>query len=233
MMFLQPWAAWFLAGVPVIVLLYMLKVKRRPRTVSTLIFWQRVLEENRRRALFQRLRNLLSLLLHLLIFLLILAALAKPVFDRLVQSGSSTVVVLDTRARMQAEEDDGQTRFKRARDFAAALLREAAAGHEVALIAAGAAPAVRAPFSSDEQRLRQMLDQVAPTDASGDLEPAVRLAHDLLAARSGARRVVVITAGDGLALGNPDAAAGAASVEMIPVGTARDNVAITRFATRP
>ena len=233
MMFLQPWAAWFLAGVPVIVLLYMLKVKRRPRTVSTLIFWQRVLEENRRRALFQRLRNLLSLLLHLLIFLLILGALAKPVFDRLVPSGSSTVVVLDTRARMQAEEADGQTRFKLARDLAATLLREAATGHEVALIETGAAPRVRAPFSSDEQRLRQTLDQVAPTDASGDLEPAVRLAHDLLAARSGARRVVVITAGDGLALKNPEAAAGAASVEMIAVGTPRDNVAITRFATRP
>src|SRR4029453_1533922 len=112
MMFLQPWAAWFLAGVPVIVLLYLLKVKRRPSTVSTLIFWQRVLEENRRRALFQRLRNLLSLLLHLLIFFLILGALAKPTFDRLVRTGSWLAIVLDTRARMQALEDGGKTRFE-------------------------------------------------------------------------------------------------------------------------
>ena len=67
MTFLTPWAAWFLAGIPVIVLLYLLKLKRRPVAVSTLMFWQRVMQESRRRALFQRLRNLFSLLLHLLI----------------------------------------------------------------------------------------------------------------------------------------------------------------------
>src|SRR4030095_762103 len=124
MTFLSPWAAWFLAGVPIIVLLYLLKLKRRPLTVSTLMFWQRVLQQSRRRALFQRLRNLLSLLLHLLIFLLILGALAKPVLDRLIRAGSSTVLIFDTRARMQAFEG-GQTRFERARKLAEPYLRQA------------------------------------------------------------------------------------------------------------
>ena len=64
------------ASRPVIVLLYLLKLKRRPVPVSTLMFWQRVLQESRRRAFFQRLRQLFSLLLHLLIFALILGALA-------------------------------------------------------------------------------------------------------------------------------------------------------------
>jgi len=72
MSFLLPWAFGFLAVIPAIVALYLLKIRRRPATVSTLLFWRRVLEENRRRALFQRLRNFLSLLLFLLIFLLIL-----------------------------------------------------------------------------------------------------------------------------------------------------------------
>src|SRR5262245_28896890 len=114
MTWLQPWAAWFLAGLPLIVLLYLLKVRRRPATVSTLIFWQRVLEEHRRRALFQKLRHVLSLLLHLLIFALIVAALARPTFDRLVQNGSSTVIILDVRARMQASASDGETSFAQA-----------------------------------------------------------------------------------------------------------------------
>src|SRR5207244_1690736 len=60
--FLQPFAFWFAAIAPVIVLLYLLKVKRRPAVVSTLMFWLRVATETRRRALFQRLRQLLSLL---------------------------------------------------------------------------------------------------------------------------------------------------------------------------
>src|SRR5258708_36200548 len=102
MTFLNAWAAGFAALAPVIVLLYLLKLKRRPMPVSTLIFWQRVLQESRRRALFQRLRQFLSLLLHLLIFALILGALLRPAFDRLVREGGSTVLILDTRDRMQA-----------------------------------------------------------------------------------------------------------------------------------
>src|SRR6187455_3739687 len=102
MSFLAPWATWFLAGVPVIVLLYLLKLKRRPIMVSTLLFWERVMQENRRRALFQKLRHLLSLLLHLLIFLLIVAALSKPMFRDNTHEAASTVLLIDTRARMQA-----------------------------------------------------------------------------------------------------------------------------------
>ena len=60
-----------------IVLLYFLRLKRRPLTVSTLMFWQRAMQESGRRAFFQKFRHLLSLLLHVLIFLLLLGALAR------------------------------------------------------------------------------------------------------------------------------------------------------------
>ena len=113
MTFLNLWAAGFAALAPVIVLLYLLKLKRRPLPVSTLMFWQRVLQESRRRAFFQKLRQLFSLLLHLLIFALILGALMRPVFDRFAREGGSTVLILDTRARMQAAESDGSPRFAR------------------------------------------------------------------------------------------------------------------------
>src|SRR5438093_2060262 len=136
MTILNPLAFSFLAIVPVIVLLYLLKVKRRPVHVSTLMFWQRVLRETRRRALFQKLRQLLSLLLHLLIFLLILFALAKPEFDRFVKAGSSTVLVLDTRARMQAVEPDGESRFAKAKRLLTAYARRAGAQNQMTLLAA-------------------------------------------------------------------------------------------------
>lgn len=222
MMFFSPWAAWFLAGIPVIVLLYLLKLKRRPVAVSTLMFWQRVMQESRRRALFQRLRNLFSLLLHLLIFMLIVGALAKPAFDQLVRAGSSLVIVIDTRARMQAVEDDGRTRFERARESAARLVRETGAGREIAIIAAGPAPVVAAPFTSDEKLLRETIQALTPTDAAGDLHAAEQLAADLLASRQGGRRTVVLTD-----------RADAAQPDFVSVATPRDNVAITRFATRP
>jgi hypothetical protein len=154
MTFLAPWAMWFLAGIPVIVLLYLLKLKRRPVAVSTLMFWQRALQESRHRALFQRLRNLFSLLLHLLIFLLIIGALARPVFDRLVRAGASTVLIIDTRARMQAVDESGASRIARARQLAASYARDAGGDRQFAVLSAGAAAEVKVPFSRRRESAR-------------------------------------------------------------------------------
>ncbi len=227
MTFLAPWAAWFAAGLPVIVLLYLLKLKRRPLTVSTLVFWQRVLQESRRRALFQRLRNLLSLLLHLLIFLLILCALAKPTFDHFVATGSSTVIVLDTRARMQALDPDGVSRFEKARLLAARYLRDASTSHQLAILTTGSSPAVSSPFTGDEKALRESLTRVSVSDLAGEIEPAIHLAEQLLASRNGEAQIVVISP-SGCKIQN-------SKFKILPVsvGSPRDNVAITRFATRP
>ena len=227
MTFLAPWAAWFAAGVPVIVLLYLLKLKRRPLTVSTLLFWERVMQENRQRALFQKLRNLFSLLLHLVIFLLIVAALAKPVFDRQVREGASVVLVVDVRARMQAVEGGG-TRFARALGEARRFVGEADQGRQMAVLSAGASPNVVVPFTGDERALLHGLDSLAVTDATGDLNAALALADSLLASRKGDSRVVVLTDS-----ARDESQTSKSQITFIPCGSAHDNIAITRFATRP
>ena len=229
MTFLAPWASWFLAGVPVIVLLYLLKVKRRPITVSTLLFWQRVMQENRQRALFQKLRNLFSLLLHLLIFLLIAAALAKPALDRLMRDGASVVLIVDTRARMQAVENGTQTRFDRALAEARKYVREAGPGRQLALLSAGATPNVIVPFTTDDRALLTGLESLAVTDATGDLNTSLALADSLLASRKGDAKIVVLTDTERATQHSTLNS----QLSVIPCGTARDNVAITRFATRP
>lgn len=228
MTWLQPWAAWFLAGLPLIVLLYLLKVRRRAVTVSTLMFWQRVVQEHRRRALFQRLRSFFSLLLHLLIFALIVAALARPTFDRFVREGASTVVVLDVRARMQAVEADGETRFAKAVRGALAAVRDASPGRQFALLTAGPQAAVLSPFSGNERALRTLVEKLEPTDAGGSLAPALELAESLLATREGARQVVLFTDRE-----LPDLAEKHPLLVVRAVGSSRENSGITRFAARP
>jgi hypothetical protein len=224
MSLLNPWAFSFLAIVPVIVLLYLLKIKRLPATVSTLMFWQRVVAENRRRSLFQKLRHLLSLLLHLLIFLLILFALARPEFARFLRGGSSTVLILDTRARMQAIERDGTTRFDKAKKLLAGYARHASSRNQMTLLTASSTADVAVPFTPDERTLQQGIAKLEPTDAGGDLDAAIHLAEQLLASRSGAKNIVVFT---------DRPVATKSKVEWMSVGGKLDNVAITRFAARP
>ena len=210
MTFLQPFAVWFLAGVPVIVLLYFLRLKRRTSTVSTHLFWQRVLQESSQRAFFHRLRHLLSLLLHLLIFLLLIAALARPVLDRLVGEGTSTVLILDSRARTNATAPDGRSRFAKAVEQARNYARQASGQRQFALLTLDATASVAVPFSADEKPLLDALEKLQPTSATGDLADAQRLADALLASRKGERRTVLLSAQDG----------------------ALDNLAITRLAAR-
>lgn len=218
MTFLHPWALGFGAIAPAIVLLYLLKVRRRPLTVSTLHFWQRALQENRRRALFQRLRRLWSLLLHLLIFALVLLALAQPGWEKALRAGSSLVLVLDARARMQAIEPDGETRFARALRQAQEYARQAGPARQMAIITAGAEPAVAVPFTGDAKALRDGLAPLRASARGGELESAVRLGRELLASRIGERRLIVLTDRPG-----PD---------QTSVATAQNNLAIVQFAAR-
>ena len=233
MTLLNPLALVFAALVPLIVVLYLLKLRRQPAQVSTLMFWQRVTADNRRRALFQRLRQILSLLLHLFIFALLLFALARPELRafRGSETGLSTLVVLDARARMQAR-DGGGTRLDEARGIAASYLRRASVRQPVGLLVVDAAPHVAAGLTDDEKSLLAALDAARSTDAGGRLEDAVTLAGQLLAARPGAHRIVLVTDHA------PDLVSGLVPGELETrlvgdAGSPQENVGLTRLAARP
>ena len=236
MTLLNPLALAFAALVPLIVALYLLKLRRQPARVSTLMFWQRVTADNRRRALFQRLRQVLSLLLHLLIFGLLLFALARPELRafRGAEAGLSTVVIVDARARMQAREPGGGTRFDRLRRAAAGYLRRASPRQPVTLLAEdGPAPRVVVGTTGDNRALLDGLDTLRPTDAGGRIEDAVALADTLLAGHPGGRRIVLLTDH------RPEfpaalAHSGAVETPLIDedANPPRENVGITRLAAR-
>ncbi|OAI42373.1 hypothetical protein AYO41_01005 [Verrucomicrobia bacterium SCGC AG-212-E04] len=229
MTLLNPAAFIFAALVPIVVLLYLLKIRRRDVVVSTLRFWQQLATDNRRRNFWQKLRRPLSLLLQLLLLALVLFALARPELGAFsLGGGSSTIVVLDARARMQAREANGDARFAEARTVAAGFLRRASPSHQVALLVAGARPRIAVPLSSDDAPLLAALQDLAPDDAAGSLEEALALSRELLSSRPAPRRVVVIT--DESAPPRPDSAS--ATIEWIAVGAPRENVGITRLATR-
>ncbi len=230
MSFLNPIGWAFLCLAPALVVLYLRRTRRRAATVSTLLFWQRALGENPRRAWLGKLRQWLSLVLHLLVLLLMILALARPRFGETAAAPQSAVIVLDARARMQAVEPGGETRFAQALKLAHRAAAEARDGSEIAVLTAGAAPQAVSPFSSDPSALAKKLDALAPSDAHGDLAPALALAQELLATRpggSGAHRVLVFT--DRRLPDSPELQ----GVQAVAVGSARENVAITRFAARP
>ena len=130
---LTPLAGAILAGVvvPPLLALWFLKLRRRPRVVSSTLLWTRSLADLRANAPFQRLRPSVLLFLQLLLIGLIAVAIAQPESDGLVDAGGRYVLLIDRSASMNASEGEraeDRTRLDIAKDAAIARVPELLGG---------------------------------------------------------------------------------------------------------
>ena len=82
MSLLAPLGLLGLVTLPVIVAFYMLRLRREERTVSSTFLWQHLVRDVEANAPWQRLRRSLLLLIQLLLALLLVAVVARPVWER-------------------------------------------------------------------------------------------------------------------------------------------------------
>src|SRR2546425_5313086 len=176
MSFLSPFAlALFALAVP-LVLLYFLKVRRRERTVSSLLLWPGSLRDREASTFFQRLYRDPLLILQLLALLALCVALARPVATVMGQGSRKVVVVLDSSASMQAR-DVTPSRFEMARAAALSLVRGLGEGAEVMVIEPGVQPKVLAALGRDRDRAMSAIRSAEARDLPTRLSEAVRTAR--------------------------------------------------------
>ena len=104
MSLLAPWA--LLVGLlgPVIVAMYLLKLRREERTVSSTFLWQRMVRDVEANAPWQKLRRNILLLLQLLALLALMFALARPFLRTTGISGRNLILIVDRSASLDATE---------------------------------------------------------------------------------------------------------------------------------
>ena len=185
---------WFLPLAGIVVLLYLLKMKRRDVRVPATFLWPSRVDEVRANALFQKLRPSWLLFLQLLALSLAVLAVAKPQSQQRGLTGDVTVLVLDVSAGMSAT-DVRPSRLDEARKVAREAIQSAKASDRIALIEAGPTPRVVFALGNDPARQLLALDQVTPTDAESDVGEALRLAAALVGSIDGAR-IVLLSDGD-------------------------------------
>jgi len=226
-----------LAALPII-LLYLLKMKRQERVISSTLLWRQTIKDLEANVPFQKLRANLLLILQILILALLVFALMRPTLPSSYRLSDRSVLVMDTSASMLAADQDEGSRFERARKLARHLIDSLERGQRMMILARGRM--VTDGFVQDKSRLRKALDGLSPSEAESDCGPALQLAYSTLTAAgtegpgaapapaAGGRpqgRIYLISDGAGLSLPTDLEDIGD-YLTYYTVGTTRDNVGI-------
>jgi len=183
--FLTPLPAIITAAVavPAVLLLYFLKLRRRPVRVGSTMLWQQAAEDLQANVPFRMLRPSVLLFVQLVILALLLLALARPAIDVAGDMPGRVFVLVDRSASMRATDmPEGRTRFAEAVRLATRAVERTTAGggrSEITLIAFAAEPQIIAGPTRSRNDLLRALKQLAPNDQPGDLAAALRLVQAL------------------------------------------------------
>jgi hypothetical protein len=214
---------------PLIVAMYLLKLRREERQVSSTFLWRRMVRDVEANAPWQRLRRNWLLLLQLLLLLLLLLALARPFFFTTGIAGRNLTIIVDRSASMGAT-DAARTRLDAARRQAAQLVSQLPDGGRVTVIAAGGQMEVLAASTTDRRQANQAIDAIQlRTGGGSDLAQALALAA-ALSSREPDSEVAIIS--DGNVAVPPDLSV-PATVRYFPVGERDANLALSAVALQP
>lgn len=184
MTLLAPWQALTAAAIafPLVVLFYMLKLRRRPARVSTAMFWVSAAKDLEANVPFRWLKPSWLLFLQLLAVALLVLALGRPAIPTQVPLAQRLVIIMDRTASTSASNSDQPSVFEQLRqgvlDRIDSLNRQGFDG-QATLLLLDAAPAIAAGPTADLQELRAAVLSVPATDQPGDLAAALRLAQTI------------------------------------------------------
>src|SRR5690554_694321 len=193
MNFLAPAAFALSLLLPLIVALYLLKLRRTEREVSSTYLWRKMVRDMEANAPWQRLRRNLLLILQLLFLLVLIFALARPF--TLVQGvgGEALILILDTSASMSAT-DVAPNRLEAAKQRARQLVDDMLDDARITVISAGTEAQVRVASTQDRRQAHLAIESIQPEMGGSELGVALELAS-AIAARQPDTEIVVLSDG--------------------------------------
>jgi Ca-activated chloride channel homolog len=164
--------------IPILLLLYMLRLRRKIQVVSSNLLWEQDIEDVKANTLFQRLRKNLLLPLQILILALIILAIARPFVTGAVSTDKDIILIIDTSASMKAT-DIKENRFESAKSSAIKIVDGLGRGARMTVIRAGFSPTIISGTTSDKSILKETLNKTNPSDTSTNLTDAIQMASSL------------------------------------------------------
>ena len=134
MRFLNPAGLWLLLGVPILIIIYLIKAQHEERQVSSTYIWKLSEKFMKKRLPIQRINKILLFILQMLMIIVVSLMIARPA----ISNGKSCeyIAILDGSASMRIADKNGKTRFEKAVDDIEKLGKYIEKGHKVTVILA-------------------------------------------------------------------------------------------------
>jgi Ca-activated chloride channel family protein len=235
MSFLAPLGLALGVLIPVLILFYLLKVRRQEFEVGSTYLWQDLLRDLAAHEPWQRFHWSVLLALQLLVVAALVFAVARPFYVAQAEEVVHAVIVLDGGASMQSTDVD-PSRFEAAKRQARETVRNLAEGSFGTVILAADQPRVLAPSTTDRSALDRAIEGAQVTYGPADISQALALASSLgpgSASPDGTRarlRVFLFTDGAFGAIAGTEA--DNLDIRLVQVGNSGQNQGITALSSR-
>ena len=177
MSFMYPLGLLGLIGVPILILIYIIKNRYTEQTVSSTYVWNLSEKFLKRRRPISRVAGIISLILQILMVVFLSFAISHPIIT-VPNSAVSYCFVLDGSGSMNFIQD-GKTRFDIAKGKITDLIDDSTNGSEYTLIYAGNTTETLFEKITDKKEAKQALRELTVGYGDADMQGALKLAQAL------------------------------------------------------
>lgn len=198
MIFNSLWPLVFLAVIPIIIILYLLKPKGKDERISSNVLWEKLFRNHQSKTFFEKFVHNILMYLQILIELLLIFALMAPFIRVEGKSGGNVIMLIDVSGSMQQDNGDGKTRLEESVQAACDYV-DASDNTNFTVITCDSKTSLIMANSSDKARIKRALREISCTDIAGNLSDAQSLIQTLYDSNDEGKkaRLLVFTDGSG------------------------------------
>ncbi len=175
MSFLYPLGLLGLIGVPLLILIYILRSKYNEQTIASTYLWTLSEKFFKRRNPLSGLTGIISLILQILTVIVISLAISRPIFV-VPDSASEYCFILDASGSMNTK-NGIKTCFERGKDYIEDTIDDARLGSSYTLIVASGDASVMYERITDKKLALDILNELECSDGPSEITEAVSLAQ--------------------------------------------------------
>lgn len=169
-----------LIGIPLLILIYIIKPKYHERTISSTYVWKLSQKYRKRKNPFDKITQSLLLIIQIIVIGIITMLVTQPFFVDKQEKADEQVFVLDASASMNAKDGNGVTRYEKAIDKITEELKNTPDDMKTTVIFADSEPYYLAERESDKNYIKHLLETTPCTFETADYNAAIRAVTSIL-----------------------------------------------------